>query len=83
MLEGRKRFSPFLRTRCIVDEPVGYSPAFVETLTKSRIDEKLMHALLSDRTAKATVPLLSNRIEFEVTAGMLKNRNKVIGGDGR
>ena len=60
-----------------------YSPAFVKTLPKSRAVESLRLASRADRSVRATAPLLSNRIEFEVTERMAKNREAVLGGNGR
>jgi hypothetical protein len=53
-----------------------YSPAFVKMLPKSRAGEGLRLASLSDRSVRATVPLLSNRIEIPVTSGMLNNESQ-------
>ena len=57
----------------LVGVQVLYSPALVKTLPKSRVEERLRLASLSDRSVRATVPLLSNRIEIAVTPGMLNS----------
>jgi hypothetical protein len=55
-----------------------YSPAFVKTLPKNRAEEGLRLASLADRSVRATVPLLSNRIEFEVTERMVKDKETAV-----
>ena len=53
-----------------------YSPAMIRPLPKARAEEELLHALADADVRNARVPMLSNRLDFLLTEGLLAWRER-------